>query len=82
MRVIHETKFSRLCPVNDAQDLYELAVETNRTVKVEDILAAIEALPAKAFQEDITTELAAKLGCSVTTIGYHSGIKTTCTASS
>jgi len=80
MRVIHELIFLRQCPVDDAQDRYELFVETTRTVKVEDILAAIEALPEKAFQEDITAALAAKLGCRVTTIGYHSGIKTTCTS--
>lgn len=80
MRVIHETTFARRCPVDDAQDLYELRVETNRVVKVEDILAAVEALPEKAFQEDITKALAAKLGCTVTTVGYHSGVKTTCSA--
>jgi len=80
MRVTHELTFHRQCPVDDALDHYELCVETTRTVKVEDILAAIEALPEKAFQEDITIALAAKLGCRVTTIGYHSGIKTTCTS--
>lgn len=80
MRVIHETTFSRRCPVDDALDRYELRVEASRTIKVEDILAAVEALPEKAFQEDITLTLAAKLGCIVTTIGHHSGVKTTCTA--
>lgn len=80
MRVTHETTLARRCPVNDALDLYQLRVETNRTLKVEDILAAIEALPEKAFQEELTETLAAKLGCVVTTTGYHSGIKTTCTA--
>jgi len=78
MRVTHELTFNRQCPVDDAQDRYELCVETTRTVKVEDILAAIEALPEKAFQEEITAALAAKLGCRVTTVGYHSGVKTTC----
>lgn len=78
MNVTHELTFARRCPVNDALDRYELRVETTRLVKVEDILAAVDALPEKAFQEDITTTLAAKLGCQVTTIGYHSGVKTTC----
>jgi hypothetical protein len=80
MRVIHETTFVRRCPVDDAQDRYELRVETAHLVKVENILAAIEALPEKAFQEDITLALAAKLGCRVTTIGNHSGVRTTCIA--
>jgi hypothetical protein len=78
MKVTHEMTFARRCPVDDALDHYELCVETTRTVKVEDILAAIEALPEKSFQEEITAALAAKLGCSVTTVGYHSGVKTTC----
>lgn len=79
MMVVHEMTFSRRCPVDDAQDRYELKVEATCIVKVEDILAAVEALPAKAFQEDITLQLAAQLGCRVTTIGHHSGVKTTCT---
>jgi hypothetical protein len=80
VKVVHETTFARRCPVDDALDLYELRVETHRTIKVEDILAAVEALPEKAFQEDITATLAAKLGCVVVTTGHHSGVKTTCTA--
>lgn len=80
MRVIHEATFVRRCPVDDAQDRYELRVETTHLVKIEDILAAIEALPEQAFQEEITQNLAAKLGCRVTTIGIHSGIRTTCIA--
>lgn len=80
MHVTHELTFARTCPVNDALDRYELRVETNRMVKVEDILAAIEALPEKAYQEELTLKLAAQLGCVVTTVGYHSGIKTTCRA--
>ena len=80
MNVTHELTFTRKCPVNDAQDRYQLVVQATWLIKVEDILAAVKALPEKAFQEDITTELATKLGCHVTTTGYHSGVKTTCTA--
>ncbi len=80
MKAVHELTFARRCPVNDAQDLYDLRIEATRVVKVEDILAAVAALPEKAFQEEITVELAAKLGCRVTTIGHHSGVKTTCSA--
>lgn len=80
MIVLHEMTFARRCPIDDAQDLYELRIETTRVVKVEDILMAVSALPEKALQEDITLALAAKLGCRVTTIGHHSGVKTTCSA--
>lgn len=80
MLVIHELEFDRKCPLNDALDHYEARFETRAFLQVEDILKAIEKLPAKAFQEEITRELADELGCAVTTIGYHSGVKTTCTA--
>lgn len=71
MKITHEMKFARRCPVDDALDLYELCVETNRTVKVEDIQAAVSGLPEKAFQEELTLMLAARLGCVVTTIGDY-----------
>lgn len=74
----YETRFSRKCPVNpDVTDHYDLIVEAEFT-PVERILAGIDALPEKGFQEDLTKELAAILQCKVTTVGYHSGVKTTC----
>lgn len=78
MLVRHEMKFARRCPVNDLRDVYHLTVETNGILKVEDILEAVAALPEVAFQEALTLALAAVLRCAVTTVGYHSGVKTTC----
>jgi hypothetical protein len=81
MKVTHELRFTSRCPVDDAEDEYHVIVETNRIVKVEDILRAIEELPEPAFQEQLTSELCKRLKfCKVTTIGYHSGVKTTCEA--
>lgn len=73
----HTIAMSALCPVDDLPDHYEVTVETARVVKVEDILAAIEPYrERKAFQEEITIELAKRLRCKVTTIGFHSGVRT------
>lgn len=80
MKVIHELSFDRRCPINDGFDHYDLVIETNRLITVEDILEAIDELPEKVFQEVITERLAARLKCRVTTTGHHSGVKTTCTA--
>jgi len=81
MMVVYELTFSRKCPVDEAHDHYHLTIEANHTILVEDILRAIECLPEKAYQEDLTKILARKLGTeSVTTVGYHSGVKTTCVA--
>jgi hypothetical protein len=81
MIVTHELNFGCRCPVNEGVDIYKVTIETNRVVMVEDILAAVAELPEKAFQEDITIQLAATLRCHVTTIGIHSGVKTTCKSS-
>lgn len=78
MIVRHKLKVARRCPVDDSRDIYSVTVEANGIVKVEDILAAVSALPEVAFQEAITLALAAKIGCTVTTVGYHSGVETTC----
>jgi hypothetical protein len=78
MIVKHALTISRTCPVDDAHDIYDVFVETARTVKVEDILAAAAALPDRIYQEELTTILAAKLNCTVTTIGFHKGVKTIC----
>ncbi len=77
----HELKVVRRCPVNDGTDIYDVTVETHGFLKVEDILAAVAALPEVEFQENITLMLAQTLRCSIITVGYHSGVKTTCTVS-
>ncbi len=80
MQVTYELTFSRQCPVDDTQDIYQVCIETSRILKVEFILAEVAALPEKTFQEDLTVALATKLAARVTLTGYHSGVKTTVTA--
>jgi hypothetical protein len=85
MKTTHELSFTRRCPVHNGLDHYELIVETTaeEIVKVEEILAAVERLGPKLYQEELTSALAAELpGCTITTRGIHSGVKTTCSASS
>lgn len=80
MQVTHELTIYGRCPVNDALDVYLTTIETKSIVKVEDIIEATRELPSPAFQEEVTIALAGRLRCKVTTIGFHSGIKTTCKA--
>jgi hypothetical protein len=75
---MHEFRMRSRCPVNGATDLYEVTVETDKLVKVEDILKAAASFTEPAFQEEITQKLATALECRVTTIGHHSGVRTTC----
>ncbi len=78
MNTTHQLTVRRRCPVDDAYDVYEVTIETYKMIEVERILGAIAALPEKLFQEDLTQQLATALGCTVRTVGYHSGVKTTC----
>jgi hypothetical protein len=58
-------------------DVYEAEFESSTMVKVEDILDALRPFENEAaFQEAVTASLARSLGCKVTTIGEHSGVKT------
>ena len=82
MKVTHELTLKARCPVDDAVDIYEVTITTNSmsvNLKVEDLLEVVDALQdTTIFQEDITMKIADRLGVSVRTVGYHSGVKTTC----
>lgn len=81
MRVEHTTKITCRCPVDTTiMDIYDLSVVvTDRTLTVEEILSAIRRHTQNpAFQESLTQALASELKAQVTTVGYHSGVKTTC----
>lgn len=78
MKVTHEIKIYGICPVDLSLDVYQLEIETMRILPVEDIISAINSLKGPLYQEEMTKNLAEKLKCSIRSIGYHSGFKTTC----
>lgn len=81
MRCTYETRIVAACPVDAKPDVYDATFESDDTIRCEDIIAAIgKYATEKAFQEVITVELARELRCRVTTVGYHSGVKTTVVA--
>jgi hypothetical protein len=78
MMITHEVKVYGHCPVDGKNDFYDVTISTMQFLKVEDILLAINGLNWPLFQETMTQQLADVLGCHVRSVGYHSGIKTTC----
>jgi hypothetical protein len=66
------------CPADGTHDLYTVIIITRRVLAVEDILAAVAALPDVGYQEDITATLSRVLGTRVYSIGCHSGVTTRC----
>lgn len=77
----YETRIVAACPVDDRPDVYEAVFESETTILVEDIIKAISKYATeKAYQEQITSDLARDLRCKVSTTGFHSGIKTSVVA--
>lgn len=78
MQCRYETRIVAACPVDSKPDVYDATFESDDTIRCEDILNAIGKFATeKAYQESITSDLARELRCKVTTVGYHSGVKTT-----
>jgi hypothetical protein len=81
MHCKYEMKIVAACPVDSKPDIYEATFESDDTIQVEQIIAAVgKYATEKAYQEVITADLARQLRCKVTTLGHHSGVKTTVVA--
>ena len=83
MKCTYEIEVRAQCPVNPSDtDLYQFTIESESLIEVEKIAKffAEHAKEQKVFQEALTNQCAVTLGAVVTSVGWHSGIKVTCTA--
>lgn len=82
MLVKHYLTVTAKCPINkETIDMYEVTIECSRLLPVECILAEIAIYRDKEiYQERMTEDLAKILIAKVTTVGFHSGVKTVCEA--
>lgn len=72
----HRTIIHARCP-HGPWDYYEVTVEPSAFLTVEDMEAALDGFRgATAYQEDLTREIAAKLGARITTRGRHGTVDT------
>jgi len=77
MRCRYGLQVQCACPNDDLSDIYDVVVEAERTIEVEEIIAfAASMADRKMFQEDLTTLMARKLNAKVTSVGWHYGVKT------
>lgn len=74
----YEVTYRAACPNGDLQDHYNVTIQTEQMLSVESILASLKALPGKAYQEDLATQLRNALGAPLTMTGWHHGVKITC----
>lgn len=79
---VYELEIRAVCPVVDGEiDVYQARIESATTIEVERILAFFaKYAKEKIFQEDLTLKAATSIGAKVQTVGFHSGVKVTCTA--
>ena len=82
MRITYHYQLHAQCPVdNTTIDVYEFTIESAVMIKVETIIECfVYAAGGPIFQEELTDRVARKLGAKVTSVGWHSGVKTICEA--
>jgi NADPH-dependent 7-cyano-7-deazaguanine reductase QueF len=81
MIVTHQLTCTARCPIDDSVDVYDVTIDTDRQISVESILEqTAKYRDWTIYQEDLTKHLGQQLeGCTVTTHGAHSGVRTTVT---
>lgn len=81
MKVTYELEMVSSCPADGLPDVYHVIVEAERAIPAERVKLVVEEVAAiQQYQEKHTEMLARLLAARVTTIGYHYGVKTTCSA--
>jgi hypothetical protein len=79
MFVRYELEIASQCPVDGLPDIYSMVVLSQRTISVEEILAAAkEATSEKKYQEELCQSLHRKINATVVLTGLHSGVRVVC----
>lgn len=69
----YTTEFFANCPTNGARIRYRLRIETAEPIRVEEILAAVEAAP-DVFHEELADDFLARFGGTQTLTANHHGV--------
>ena len=73
----YETTHRAKCPNGSLVDTYQVKIQSQATIMVEDIISALNDAPSQIFQEDLATLLRSQIGAEITIIGSHHGIQIT-----
>lgn len=77
----YEYQVRAQCPcVPENTDCYQFTIESESMIQVEKIAEFFDknAKLQNIFQEDLTYKCSVALGAKVTSVGWHHGIKVTC----
>lgn len=78
---VYEFKLTSRCPVDNRQDNYAASLISETMIQAEDIVAFCdESEMVPIFQEDLATRMQIRFQASVHLVGWHNGIKVTCSA--
>lgn len=83
MKTKYEYEVRAQCPVNPSDtDLYKFTIEAESIIEVEKIVKFFKdnAGNKNVFQEALTNHCAVTLGATVTSEGWHSGVRVVCVA--
>lgn len=81
MKNTYEVEVRAQCPCNpEDTDCYHFTIASESIILVEDIAAFFKKFAGrkKIYQEALTQKCAVTLGARVTSVGWHHGIKVTC----
>ncbi len=83
MIVTYSFQLFARCPSDHEPDVYDVEVESTRTILAENLLDAARRIGGSDThlpQEEITVKLAREFAAKVTTRGSHYGVRTVCVA--
>jgi hypothetical protein len=70
---IYKAEFFAFCPVNEVRVQYRFCIETDKVIKVEEIIDEIT-LHNRGFHEDIADQLHRTFGGKQTLTAHHHGV--------
>lgn len=70
---VYSTRFFSICPNNGARIDYELNIETDQTIQVEDLIDAVTLLN-RGYHEEIADQLFREFGGRQTLSADHHGV--------
>ena len=77
MKIKYSFQLFARCPVDQEPDVYDVVIESTRTIMCEEIAAAANSIGKSndhLSQEQITCNLARQFAARVTTTGHHGNV--------
>ena len=74
MRNTYKTRFFSVCPINKARIDYQLTIETDKVIGVEELLTLLGGYYSEGFHELMADDLFERFGGKQTLTAHHHGV--------